>query len=195
MNRYPGSRCLSALVMLASVYAVAPGHARADGPYRFPFCAASSPFAYGGAEREWPEADRIFLREAAITGLLEVKMSRIAVLRANSNQVRQFAQRVADDHSRANRKLKEIAWSKDLEVCNEMDQARAQLLLALQRRTGDDFDREYLTMQVDQHRRVLRLFRQHAEHGSDGDLRTFAEAKLAALEAHLQEASSLADGR
>jgi putative membrane protein len=122
-------------------------------------------------------------------------MSRIAVLRANSNQVKQFAQRVADDHNRANRKLKEIAWSKDLEVCNEMDQRRAKLLLALQRHTGDDFDREYLTLQVDQHRRVVRLFQQHAQRGSDEDLRNFAQAKLAALEAHLQEASLLADSR
>jgi putative membrane protein len=122
-------------------------------------------------------------------------MSRIAALRANSSQVRQFAQRMADDHVRANRKLKEIAWSKDLEVCSEMDERRAKLLLALQRRTGDDFDREYLTLQVDQHRRAVQLFRQHAQSGHDGELRGFAEAKLPALEAHLHEVSLLADSR
>ena len=158
-------------------------------------CAATTPSAYGAPERERPEGDRIFVREAAITSILEVKMSRIAALRANSSEVRQFAQRVADDHGRSNRKLKEIAWSKDLEMCNEMDESRAKLLLALQRRTGDDFDREYLTLQVDLHRRALRLFQQQAQRGSDEDLRGFAQQKLAALESHLQAASLLAHSR
>ena len=191
-----GKLVLGLLALVISALAIASSHAQGSAPYRFPFCAASVPAAYGtSAERDWPEADRIFVREAVITGILEVKMSRIAALRANSSQVRQFAQRVADDHGRTNRKLKEIAWSKDLEVCSEMDERRAKLLLALQRHTGDDFDREYLTLQVDQHRRAVQLFRQHAKNGHDGELRSFAETKLPTLEAHLDEVSVLADSR
>ena len=184
-----------ALSIVASACGMAPSYGQSHEPYRFPFCAATTSSIHRSVEREHPESDRIFVREAAITGLLEVKMSRMAALRANSSQIRQFAQKVADDHARANRKLKQIAWSKDLEVCNEMDEKRAKLLLALQRYSGDDFDREYLTLQVDQHRRAVRLFQQHAQGGSDAELRDFAGAKLPALESHLREAALLADSR
>ncbi len=148
-----------------------------------------------GADVEQPYFDLIFMCEAAMSGILEVKMGRIAAYRANSSQVRQFAQTMANDHSRSNRKLKEMAWARDLKACEEMDRQRAQRLIALQRYTGDDFDREYLTLQVDEHRRTLRLFQLQTLRGVDGELRDFAGSKLPALEERLRTASWLADSR
>ncbi len=141
------------------------------------------------------ESDQAFVREAAATGSLEMQMSRIAALRANSDQVRHFAFSLVEDHSKTRRKLKEIALSKNVEVSAALDVKRARRLLTLQRYTGDEFDREYLTLQVDQHRRAVLLFQQQAQSSGSDELRNFAQSKLPALEAHLKLAQSLADNR
>lgn len=141
------------------------------------------------------EPDQAFVLEAAAYGNLEVQMSRVAALRANANPVRSFAQNMAEDHSKARRKLKEIALSRDFRVSDRLDEKRADILMTLQRYAGDEFDREYLTQQVDQHRRGVRLFREQAQKGGNDELRTFAESNLAALEAHLKSAQDLADSR
>ena len=141
------------------------------------------------------ESDHAFVHEAAASGNLEIQMSRIAALRANSDRVRQFAIDLVEDHSNARRKLKEIAWSKNIDISDALDAGRAQRLSTLLRYTGDAFDREYLTLQVDQHRRMVRLFEERAQKSLIDGLRGFAQSKLPALEAHLKLAQTLADSR
>src|SRR5258706_1571344 len=125
-----------------------------------------------------PESDHAFVREAAATASLEIQMSRIAALRANADQIRQFASSLVEEHSKARRKLKEIAMSKNVEVSGDLDVKRARRLLILQRYTGDEFDREYLTLHVDQYRRAVLLFQQQAQKSGSDELRNFAESKL-----------------
>lgn len=161
--------------------------------FAFGQSAGDTPKAGAGATLS--KADRAFICEAAMANVLEVKMSRIAALRVNSNPLRGYARETAQDYDRASYKLKEIAWSKDLEMCEGLDYKRSQLLLALQHHMGNDFDREYLTLQVDQRRRTVLLFQQQAQTGGDDELRKFAESRLPALEAYLKTARTLADNR
>lgn len=189
-RRSQGTRWLAVVTLICGGCALPPSQDFGSSPP--PGATASAPSI---ADAKVEEGKRSFICEAAISRLLLVKMSAVAALRANSSGVRQFAHVSADDDRRANRKLKEIAWSKDLGICAEMDDSRALLLLALQRQAGDEFDREYLTLQVDQRRRTVRLFREQAENGADGELRNYAQASLPALETHLRSASLLADSR
>ena len=147
--------------------------------------------AYAG----FAEPDQAFVIEAAANSNLEVYMSRVAALRANANAVRSFALSTAEDHSKARRKLKEIALSRDLRISDRLDDRRADILMTLQRYAGDEFDREYLTQQVDLHRRTVRLFQEQAQRSGNDELRSFAESKLGVLEAQLRTAQALADSR
>lgn len=56
--------------------------------------------------------DRNFIMHAAHDGMAEVEMAKLAVQRASSDEVKQFAQRLIDDHSRANTELMQLATSK-----------------------------------------------------------------------------------
>lgn len=148
-----------------------------------------------GANAGIAEPDQAFVIEAAAYSNLEVQMSRVAALRANANAVRSFALRAAEDHSRARRKLKEIALSRDVRITDRLDDKKTDILMTLQRYAGDEFDREYLTQQVDLHRRAVRLFQEQAQRGRHDELRNFAESKVAVLEAQLRTAQALADSR
>ena len=157
---------------------------------------AQSPDSAGrGAYAGFAEPDQVFVLEAAANSNLEVYMSRVAALRANANAVRSFALSNAEDDSKARRKLKEIALSRDLRISDRLDDKRADILMTLQRYAGDEFDREYLTQQVDLHRRTVRLFQEQAQRSGNDELRTFAESKLTVLEAQLRTAQALADSR
>jgi putative membrane protein len=157
---------------------------------------AQTPDSAGrGAYAGFAEPDQAFVIEAAANSNLEVYMSRVAALRANANAVRSFALSTAEDHSKARRKLKEIALSRDVRITDRLDDKRADILMTLQRYVGDEFDREYLTQQVDLHRRAVRLFQEQAQRSGNDELRSFAESKLAVLEAQLRTAQALADSR
>jgi len=54
-------------------------------------------------------ADRNFLMEAAMGGMMEVELGRMATQQGSSDAVKQFGQRMVDDHSKANQELMSLA--------------------------------------------------------------------------------------
>src|SRR5258706_4921909 len=56
--------------------------------------------------------DYRFLAEAAHGGMIEVRLGEVAKQKATSQSVRDFAQRMITDHSKANDELKQIAATK-----------------------------------------------------------------------------------
>jgi putative membrane protein len=52
--------------------------------------------------------DRKFIMEAAHGGMMEVSLGRTAVDKATNTNVKQFAQRMIDDHSKANAELQQL---------------------------------------------------------------------------------------
>src|SRR2546429_9944716 len=62
-----------------------------------------------GAKKKLSGNDRHFITEAAEDGLAEVELGKIAQQNASSAEVKQFGQRMADDHSKANQELEGIA--------------------------------------------------------------------------------------
>jgi putative membrane protein len=57
-----------------------------------------------------------FVQEAAMSGLKEVRLGQIALLKAQDSDVKQFAQQMVQDHSTANQKLTQIARSKGFTI-------------------------------------------------------------------------------
>jgi predicted outer membrane protein len=61
----------------------------------------------------------------------------------------------------------------------------------LAKKSGADFDREYVDVMVDHHERDVQLFQKAAKDAQDSDVRSFASSHLPALQAHLDRANSL----
>jgi putative membrane protein len=139
--------------------------------------------------------DLSFMCTAAAAGNFELRMSRIAALRANSEVVRQLASNLVEQQSRTRRKLKEIAAARDFTIGDRVDYADAQRLLALQRRVGDEFDREYLTQLVTQDRYIKYLLEQQHQADTTSELRTFIQLQLVAVDGRSSQIQALADQR
>jgi putative membrane protein len=134
-----------------------------------------------------------FVQKAAQGSMAEVALSNLARRRAADQDVRDFASRMVQDHSQANRQLHRLAWEKGLSVPTDMDFPHRIALTNLRNRSGEAFDRAYMRRMVDDHQSTLAMFRTYARNGADPDLRAWARQMLPALEHHRSMARETED--
>jgi len=135
-------------------------------------------------------SDRKFMEEAARGGMAEVKLGQLAAEKAGSNQVKQFGQRMVDDHSKANDQLKQIASSKGVALPTELDKSTQREYDKLSKLSGADFDREYMKHMVSDHKKDVGDFKKEAGKAKDADLKQFAASTVPTLEEHLNLAKA-----
>lgn len=130
--------------------------------------------------------DRQFMSKAAQGGMAEVELSRIALQRSKSNEVKQFAQRMIQDHSQANAQLSQLAQQKGVTLPKQLDAQHKQIRARLQRLSGSNFDREYMSVMNNDHVKTVALFQSATQQAQDPDVNTFANNTLPKLQGHLQ---------
>ncbi|MDT7808125.1 MAG: putative rane protein [Acidobacteriota bacterium] len=138
-------------------------------------------------------ADQRFAMEAAMGGLMEVELGRVAAQKGASDEVRQFGQRMVDDHSKGNADLMQVASAKGMTLPTALDakhQAEMQKLSAM---SGAKFDKEYVRMMVKDHREDVAEFQKEASRGMDADIKSFAARTLPTLQEHLQMIQRISD--
>jgi len=137
-------------------------------------------------------ADQQFVNHAATSGMAEVAMAKLALTKADQPQVKQFAQRMVDDHTKANDQLMALAQQAGAQPpAGEAPwQQRAQDRLAA--KSGPDFDRQYMRGQIRAHEQAVALFKKEAATGQNAQLKQFAASTLPTLQDHLAMAQSIA---
>lgn len=136
--------------------------------------------------------DREFLNDAAMGGMTEVQLGRLAVDRASDPDVKQFGQRMVDDHSKANDQLHQLAQEKNYTLPTTLDKKHQQMIDKLSKLNGAEFDREYMSMMVKDHDKDVATFRKQSEKAKDSDVRSWAAKTLPTLEEHQRMAHDIA---
>jgi len=132
--------------------------------------------------------DRKFIEEAAQGGMAEVQLGKLAEQQAASDQVKQFGRKMADDHQKANEQLKKIAASKGVNLPADISSSDRREYDKLQKKTGADFDREYMKEMVSDHKKDVKDFESAAKKADDADIKSFASQTLPTLHQHLDMA-------
>jgi putative membrane protein len=136
--------------------------------------------------------DRDFLEQAAQNGHAEISASRLALEKTRNEQVRTFAQRMVDDHTRANEELRTLATSKRVELPSEpslLQKGKEMLISGL---SDHNFDRRYINqMGVEAHEDNIELFTKASRDAQDPDVKAYASKTLPALRSHLEAARGL----
>jgi putative membrane protein len=137
-------------------------------------------------------SDAKFMMTAAAGGMAEVETARLAQERAASDAVKQYAQRMIDDHTRANQELMQIASTKGITLPTGPDAKHMALMERLRSLSGADFDRMYIKEAgVKDHQNMEKLFRNEAAKGKDADVMGFASRTLPAVQEHLRMAREM----
>ena len=194
LHRHPSRAVWLGLTVVVSIGLSAPEAARAQ-------VAAPQPSTPGsGAPRPVPQPDipaqaraaspdPVFIKEASGGSLTEVALGRLAVSKGSQGRVKEFAERMIADHSKAAAELQALAARKGWEAAKEApkDSAHSELHAA----TGAEFERLYAEAMVMAHERTIANFERHAENGSDPDVKAWVEKALPTVREHLRMAKAI----
>jgi putative membrane protein len=136
-------------------------------------------------------ADEKFVKEAAEGGVAEVQLGRLAASNAMNPEVKQFGQRMVDDHGKANMQLMTIANQKNIAVASDLTGKHKDEYDRLSKLSGAQFDREYVRLMLADHQKDVAEFRKQSTSAKDSDLRSFASQTLPTLEQHLMMVQQL----
>jgi putative membrane protein len=136
-----------------------------------------------------PLDDQSFLEQAIAAGLAEVMAAQLALDKAESGDVRAFAERMVQDHGQANDQLVALAEQFGVQPPQQMDERHRQIMQQLSLLAGAEFDRQYMRGQVEDHRAAIELFSQKAQ--GDSAVAQFAAQALPVLQQHLDLAVQL----
>ncbi len=136
--------------------------------------------------------EKDFLVQAAIGGFTEIQLGRLAVERTRSETVREYARRIVEVYTRASGELAELARMRGVSLPDEPDRSHSQLVGKIVGFSGQDFDREYLTAAMTDHRETIPAMREQcANPQASSEMKCFAARYLARLEQQYYSAESL----
>lgn len=150
-----------------------------------------------------------YLQKAAMADAFEVEASQLATRRATSPEVKAFAEMMIKDHTASTQKLAAAAKAENIVIdaakLDESQQAQIDVLAGPAptkltdpanhgetTQTTQDFDVQYLQLQIGAHESALTLHRDYADKGANAALKSVAREIAAKVEAHLAEAKRLA---
>jgi putative membrane protein len=128
--------------------------------------------------------DEHFVWKVSSGGLAGLDLATIAEKQAKDPAVISFAQKLIEDHTKANRDLTQLATSKGLKVAQKADEKERKDAAEIKRLTGTQFDRAYLEDEVKCHEKTIALFKKEIREGKDADLQAWAKKMLPTLEDH-----------
>lgn len=135
--------------------------------------------------------DKKFVKDAAEGGLTEVELGKLALQKSSSDDVKQFAQKMVDDHSKANDQLKQVADQDKIDVPAAIDSKHQSRIDKLSKLSGDQFDKAYIKDQLKDHETDVHEFQLEANSGTDPNVKSFASTTLPTIQQHLDLVKNL----
>ncbi len=137
-------------------------------------------------------SDAHFAKEAAAGGMAEVKMGQLAQEKGSNETVKSFGEKMVQDHSEANDKLKSVAGEQNIELPTTMTKQDQATYDRLSNLSGDAFDKAYARDMVSDHVKDIAAFKKEAAGGKNDAVKGFASDTLPTLETHLKMAHEMA---
>jgi len=138
--------------------------------------------------------DSGFVMEAAAGGMMEVEAGKLAQQNGASDRVKNFGSMMVADHSAANQQLAGLASSHGINLPAALPAEEQKHLDAMKKLTGKAFDKHYVDMMVNDHKKDIGKFKMASEKCDDAQLKSFAGTTLPTLQKHMDSISAIRKG-
>jgi len=138
--------------------------------------------------------DKTFIKDTAQSNLGELKYAPLVEKMAERPESKQFAQKMVQDHSKAQKELKTLAASKSCSLPSDTDKTEKQVIHRLSRESKGRFDAAYKHEMIRDHTGDIAKTRREISLGRDKDVKSYAEKLLPVLQDHLKMAKALPAG-
>jgi putative membrane protein len=132
-------------------------------------------------------AANAFVSKAIEGNLAEVQLGQLAEQKSQSNDVKQFAQKMVSDHGQMTDKwLKPVAQQLGISEPKSPSKKDKKEMAKLEQLSGPDFDRAYITMMIKDHQQDLKNFKNEAQAAQNPNVKQVAEQGSNVISQHLQ---------
>ena len=137
--------------------------------------------------------DQAFVTKALEGGMAEVELGKLAADKSQSEDVKQFAQRMVNDHSQMGDKwFKPVAKEIGVSEPKGPSKKDKKLIEKLQGLSGQQFDTEYIQAMLKDHKADLKDFQGEAQAAQDPNVKQIAEQGSKVVSQHLQMIEQIA---
>jgi putative membrane protein len=179
-----GALLLTGVTLGAQTPTQTPGQPSAP-PARPQTAAPAQPGTKGAA------GDQMFATDAAIAGMAEVELGKMAMQQGSNPRVKSFGQQMVTDHTKAGDELKSIAKTKGMTLPAMLDPMHQATRDKLAKLSGAEFDRAYMDAMVSGHQTVHTKMMAEANSGTDPELKGFAAKTVPTVQMHLKMAQEI----
>lgn len=145
-----------------------------------------------GSMAKLSSGDEKALKDMAQANINEIAAAKIALNKAESSDVKAFAQKMVDDHGDALTKVQTVAKQKDVTLPTEPDAQHKAMADKLEKESGDAFDKMYMeNAGTKDHKMVLSKLQSDAKNIKDPDVKALADAHTPVVEQHLKSAEQM----
>ena len=143
-------------------------------------------------DTELTNKEKQFLNKALVGNATEVMMAELALKKAESSDVKEFAEMMIADHKKANSELSEIddAHGSSVPSPNPTDEDKA-IYAQLTSLSGTAFDTAYIKHAVTDHEMDVKEYKEAKGEVKDEMLMSYVDKTLPVIEGHLKHAESL----
>ena len=152
---------------------------------------ASSSARSAAANDKLSHGDRKFIEEAAQGGMAEVQLGQLATQKAQSDQVKQFGQKMVDDHSKMLQDLRTLAKKKNVALPQDPDMKDMAQMKLMERKSGAEFDKDFMEHMVKDHEKDLKDVQNIAAKAKDPEFKAAVQKAHAKIQEHLQLAQRI----
>ncbi|HWB26878.1 MAG TPA: DUF4142 domain-containing protein [Chitinophagaceae bacterium] len=138
------------------------------------------------------KADGDFVVDAANGGMTEVAASQLAQNNATTDRIKNFANMMVQDHTKAGNELKKLATAKGLTLPAAISDKNQKKIDDLGKKTGAQFDKAYVNLMLNDHKNAVDMFKKEANDAKDSDLKNWATSTLPTLQMHLDSIKAIA---
>ena len=154
-------------------------------------------------DRDWTDESIIAYLRAA--NMDEIKVNQLAAKKATTPAVKEFARTMVADHRAALKELESMspktkthdsahAMAKDSmheKAHDVMDKSKDEIKDLTDKDAGVDWDKDYLDMQIDEHKDVLDKLQDAAKNTTDKDLQKMLIKVSGSVQEHLTKAEAI----
>ena len=145
-----------------------------------------------GSMAKLSSGDEKALKDMAQANINEIAAAKITLNKAESSEVKAFAQKMVDDHGDALTKVQTVAKQKDVTLPTEPDAQHKAMADKLEKESGDAFDKMYMeNAGTKDHKMVLSKLQSDAKNIKDPDVKALADAHTPVVEQHLKSAEQM----
>lgn len=136
--------------------------------------------------------DEKALKDMGQADINEIAAAKIALSKAQSSEVKAFAQQMVDDHGAALTKVQAVAQQKGVALPTEPDAKHKAMAAKLENQSGGAFDKMYMeNAGTKDHTMVLSTLQSDSRKIKDPDVKALADAHTPVVEQHLKSAQQM----